>query len=197
MPPNNPTVARAALVVARDTRHFVNTFHVGRKDNAILNDVDLEDIAVAFATWWNTNYRALVKANIVGESITVTKLDPSDPIQFFGPVVGAGTWGPGTVSPADVTLAMAWKTGLAGRKFRGRFYNFGVPSDQVTSIDTIVGGYQATCLAVCNALLLLLDTAGFELVIFHRADDTKTTVTSASIEGLVDSQRNRLAGRGT
>jgi len=197
MPANNPTVARVALVVARDTRHFVNTFHVGRKDNAVLDDTDLEDIGIAFATWWNTNYRTLMKANIVGEKVTVTKLDPDDPIQFEGPITGAGSYGPSVVLPGDVTLAMAWKTGLAGRKFRGRFYHFGLPAEVVTSIDSITGTHQSACLAVCNALLSLLDLAGFELVIFHRADNTKTTVTNASIEGLVDAQRNRLASRGT
>jgi len=195
-PPNNPQVARVALQVIRDSRHFVNTFHVSRTDNAALGLADLTAINAVFADWWLNSYRLGVKSAIVGESITATKLDPSNPLQDTLAIAAPGTYAGGGVLPADVTAAVSWRTGLAGRKYRGRFFDFGVPSDTANTNDTLSGGYITTLTSIGTYLLGHLLSAGFKAVIFHRGDNTATQVAGLVVDQLIDSMRNRLAGRG-
>ena len=195
-PPNNPQVARVALQVIRDSRKFVNTFHVSRTDNASLSVGDLANINAVFADWWLNSYRTVAKNVIVGESVTATKLDPSSPIQDTLALAAPGTWAGGATTPADVTAAVSWRTGLAGRKYRGRFFNFNTPSDTVNTNDTLNGAYITGLSTVGAYLLNHLATAGLKAVIFHRGDNTATTIAGIVVDQLVDSMRNRLAGRG-
>jgi len=195
-PPNNPQVARVALSVLRDSRNFVNTFHVSRTDNASLNLGDLANINAVFADWWANSYRAALKSVIVGQSIVATKLDPAAPIQDTLLIASPGTYAGGNATAADVSAAVSWRTGLAGRKFRGRFYDFGVPTDAFTSLDTLTGAYITQLSSVGTYLLGHLATAALKAVIFHRATNTATNVTSLVVDQLLDSMRNRLAGRG-
>jgi hypothetical protein len=196
-PPNNPHTARVALNVLRDTRHFQNTFHVARTDDAVLNVADLGNINAAVKAWFDALYRTAFKATIVGQNVISTKQDPSDPQQASLNITTVGNYGTGTDEPADVTAAVSWRTGLAGRKFRGRFYDFEVPSDAHTTADVMTGSYISTLASVAQGLLAQLASAGFKLVIFHKADNTYTAVIGFIVDQLLDSMRKRLAGRGT
>lgn len=196
MPPDNPTVARAVLNVQRDTRAFANVLHLRRFDGAVLNLADLQTMATTLETWWTTDYRASVVPNVTSENVTVTKLDPDDPIQWTDTFAQPGTAPTPEAEPGNVTAAFSWRTGLAGRKHRGRSYHVGVDGDQINTNDTFTGGYLAILTAVAAQLLSRLTIAGLSLVIFHRIDNTFTTVTSVVVDQLVDSMRTRLAGRG-
>jgi len=195
-PPNNQAVARCALQVIRDSRHFVNTFHLARTDNASLTLTDLQNMTAVLADWWANSYRHACKSVIVGESITATKLDPVTPIQDTLNINAPGDYGGGSALPADVSAAVSWRTGLAGRKNRGRFYDFGVPSDAANTNDTMTGAYLTILTGVGSYLLTHLATAGLKAVIFHRSTDTFTNIAGLVAEQLIDSMRNRLAGRG-
>lgn len=195
-PPNNPSVARVALTVQRDTRSFVNVFHMMRTDDAELTSADLVRMATEVADWWQNTYRATVITNVVGESAVATKLDPTDPLQetvFFG---GAGTVPTSQAEPGNVTAAFSWRTGFAGRKFRGRNYHVGIDGDQINANDTIVGGYIAVLSAAAAQFLVSLAAESLKLVVFHRSDDSATDITGFVVDQLVDSMRTRLAGRG-
>jgi len=196
-PPDNPAVARAVLNVQRDTRSFANVFHVMRQDEAVLTLGDLLDIANAIEAWWTTNYRTSVVNLVSSVSAVVTKLDPDDPLQHTQAFTFPGTVGSPEVEPANVTAVLSWRTGLAGRKHRGRTYHVGVDGDQLNTTDTIQGGYMAQLLAVATAFLVQLGVESMKAVVFHRSDNTKTDITSAVVDQLVDSMRTRLAGRGT
>ena len=194
-PPNNPSVARVALRVQRDTRDFINTFHVRRGDAAALSAADLVAIGGVFADWWLNSYRLAVPNNIVGQDITVTKLDPSDPLQNTTFIAAPGTGG-ATAYPADVTAAVSWRTGLAGRKYRGRFYDFSIVQGNANQNDTMVGTLISALTAVGQYLLNHYTSAALKGVVFHRPTDTYTDISTVIVDQLVDSMRNRLAGRG-
>lgn len=195
-PPNNPAVAKVALNVDRDTRRYINTFHLRRTDGAVLVAADLTAMGSVVADWWLNSYRHVCKSNIVGNSIVVTKLDPANPLQDTTYIAAPGDWGGGTTTPGDVSAAVSWRTGLAGRKYRGRFYDFNVPAEEINTNDTMTGGYLAFLSAAGSYFLTHLATAALKAVIFHRADDTSTDITSVIVDQLVDSMRNRLASRG-
>lgn len=193
--PNNPRTARVALRVQRDVRDFINTFHFARSDDGVLTSADLVSIANLVANWWLNNYRVSQPSQIIGQDVTVTKQDPSDPLQYVAYLASAGTAG-SAILPADATAAVSWRTGLAGRKFRGRFYVYSLGTGAANSNDTLVGGTIAAFTAVGQALLTQAATAGLKAVVFHKADDTYTPITSIIVDQLIDAMRNRLAGRG-
>jgi len=194
--PNNPRVARVAMLFQRDTRTLVNTFHVAK--GTALNAADLVNIAGIFVSWWNTSYRNYSNAGIALKQIQVRKYDPADPLAYdldvSPPSAGAVGGNPDT---AASTQTASWRTGFAGRKFRGRFYAVGLSESGTNNDDSTPSG---TTSALSNAALSLISSivsATFQLVVFHKADNTFTQVLTAIVENLVDSQRRRLANRGT
>lgn len=193
--PNNNKTARVALRVSRDTRDFINTFHMARTDNAVLTAADLTNMGGVVADWWLNSYRTAVPAAVVGQDIVATKQDPGDPQQITTYIAAPGSRA-GTILPADVTAAVSWRTGLAGRKQRGRFYDFGMAQGDNNSNDSMTGGYIALLTSAGQYLLNHLATAGLKLIIFHRSTDTYTDVVGLIVDQLIDSMRRRLAGRG-
>jgi len=193
---NNPAVARVVLTVQRDTRKFVNVFHMARSDGGVLGSADLLNMATVVAGWWSNNYRHSCTSLIVGESVVATKLDPADPLQETLYINAPGDGSGADIEPANVTGAISFRTGLAGRKYRGRFYHFMPSGDQITNSDTFTGALLSTFTALGNALLSQAATAALQVIIFHRVDDTFTKVNTTIMDQLVDSMRRRLAGRG-
>lgn len=193
--PDNPLVARVAMLFQRDTRTLVNTFHV--VNDVALTASDLINIAGIFSSWWTTQYRSYAASSIALKQIQVRKYDPDDPLAFdldISPTV------PGIVgTPADaasVTQTASWRTGFAGRKFRGRIYAVGLPEQLVNLDDSITSPETATLASAASAIIANLVAAGFQLAVFHKLDNTFTPVVTAIVENLVDSQRRRLANRG-
>jgi len=193
---NNPAVARVALTVQRDTRKFVNVFHMARSDGGVLGTADLLNMANVVAGWWNNTYRHSCSNRIVGESVVATKLDPANPLQETVYINAPGDGTGGDVESANVTGAVSFRTGLAGRKYRGRFYHFQPDGGQINDNDTFTGAFLTTLTSLGNALLSQAVTAALQVIIFHRADDTFTRVNTTIMDQLVDSMRRRLANRG-
>ena len=194
-PPNNPAVARVAVIGNRDTREWVNTFHVAKPSGSLVA-ADLTEIANQMETFVN-NYRAAWPTVILADLIQVRKLDPSDPLAVDHPLVPplAGLI-PATAAPGNVTLALSERTGLAGRKFRGRFYTPGIADEDIVFDDRIT----STLVSLLNSILAQYITQWtstvFLPVIFHKFSNTYTPVISGVIEAILDSQRRRLPGRG-
>lgn len=195
-PPNNPRVARVAMLFQRDTRTLVNTFHVSKA--TALTSADLINIAGIFSSWWTTAYRPYSASAVALKQVQVRKLDPSDPLAYdldvSPPSAGAVGTNPDT---AASTQTASWRTGFAGRKYRGRFYAVGL-TEAATANDDSIG--SSTTAALSNAALSLIASvvaASFQLVVFHKADNTFTQILTAIVENLVDSQRRRLANRGS
>jgi len=194
-PPNNPAVVRVAMLFSRDTRTFVNTFHCTKPSAWTV--AQMATLANQFVTWWSTQYRNLSWIGISLTQVQVRLYDPSNPLAYD---LTLGTPAPGVINtapdPASATLSVSWRSGLAGRKYRGRFYTVGMVEAQSQDNDTVSSAYVITAGNIAAALLSDLLAAGIQLVIFHRVDNTLTPVISSIIENLVDSQRRRLAGRG-
>lgn len=194
-PPNNPKVAKIATVGHRDTRLWVNTFHVA-KDSGPLVAADLQTIADTMVSFLN-NYRAIWPTNIQAEVVQVRKLDPLDPLALDEAIVPplVGLRG-GQASPANVSLSLSERTGLAGRKFRGRFYCPGLSEQDLTADDRIGSGAVSVMNAIIAQYIAQWASTTLIPVIFHKADNTYTQVIAGVIEAVLDSQRRRLPERG-
>lgn len=194
-PPNNPSVCRVAMVFSRDTRQFVNTFHIQR--SAVWTNAAMMAAAQIFSDWWNTSYKNISWLGVSLTQVQVRLYDPTNPLAYdltlTTPIPGSINTPPAT---ANATLAASWRTGLAGRKHRGRFYTVGLTEANAADNDTVTSPYV---LALGNAAVALLNALAAQTigaVIFHRNTNTTTLIITTIIESLIDSQRRRLAGRG-
>ena len=200
-PPNNPNVCKVALVFARDTRTFINTFHV---ENSVEWDFSaMQVLATDFRDWFDTYYEACISDEVSLTQVQVRKYDPTAPLAYDLPVSPpiAGTR-PGECLPGNVTCTMSWRTGLAGRRFRGRVYVPGISEADVSVFDE-VSSTVINLLATAGVQLLTSALTAGALGVFHAPkevpsafDNTITQIVSVVLEDIVDSQRRRLPGRG-
>lgn len=194
--PDNPLVCKVSLLFTRDTRTLVNTFHVAR--GSAWDLAGMTNLATLFVNWWNSSYKAYSAAQVLLREVQVRKLDPDDPIAVDMAVSppSAGT-AAGSPDTAATTQTASWRTGYAGRKFRGRMYAVGTTETFTNNDDSVNSTGTTTLTAAAGQLLSNLALAALQLVIFHKIDNTFTPVLTAIVENLVDSQRRRLANRGT
>jgi hypothetical protein len=181
----------------RDSRIFENVYHVSKLLGGVISGVDIDNAVDAAIAWWNATGKGLFPGSIQLADVTATKLDPADPIQLVVPVGVAGTLAQ-TILPANVTLAVGNRTGLAGRKFRGRTYIPGIGSSWINVLDDVTSVGLATIVTGLSALDAFLtgETPALTEVIFHRATNTHTNVQSHTADVALDSQRRRLPERG-
>lgn len=164
------------------------------------------ELAFELEAWWRSSIRAHQSASLNLHHIMVQNLDaqaaPGVLVQPAAPTVGAVA---GTFMPNNVTVAISLRTGLSGRSFRGRVYHCGLASSYILNnsiqpslLPNILTGYRNLILPAGN-----VPTAGFELVVLSyyankavRAAPVPTPVTAMQSDGILDSQRRRLPGRG-
>jgi hypothetical protein len=195
LPPNNPLVCRVAMVFARDTRQFVNTFHVVKAGGWNLSQ--MITTATAFSDWWNNNYKLFAGAAVALTQVQIRLYDPSTPLSYdlspVSPVPGTAS---GTIDSGQETLSASWRTGLAGRKYRGRFYTVGMTQSQHDTLDKVTSAYVTGIGSAAATLIANLAGQATALAVFHRISNTYTPINSTIIENLIDAQRRRLPGRG-
>lgn len=192
--PDNPLVCKAALVYRRDTRQFVNTLHFSRAAGWTLGD--MQTLASALATWWEDQLRTAVVSAVSLVQVQVRQYDPDNPQAVdlnLVPIPGIIGTPP---EPANVTSTISWRTGLAGKKFRGRIYVPGYAESQTANDDTLVSATVTLLTQAASAYLVSTLPAGTNPIVFHFVDATFNVITSFVIENILDSQRRRLPARG-
>lgn len=164
--------------------------------------VEMAVLASNIHGWYNSLYKTIQPAQVSATMIRVTDMttQTSAGIEYTSGFPIVGTRG-GSVSPANVTVAIKWLTGLRGRSYRGRTYVVGVAKDDVTG-DTVTNTYLGSLNDVFQGFLDL-DIADWEFVVASYFNDGAwrttgviTPVTGVAINPVVDSQRRRLTGRG-
>jgi len=193
--PNNPLVVKAALIFKRDTRTFVNTLHFS--DSTGWDSTKMQALAADLVDWWHTSYRTAMGVAVTLVQVQVRLLDPANPLAVdytIGlPEGGAIIEG---LEAANVTSTMSWRTGLAGRKYRGRIYVPAITEGQTNQDDTLTSTMAARLATVATYFLTHLIAGTRFPTIFHLGPDTFTNITTFVIENILDSQRRRLPGRG-
>jgi len=194
--PNNPEVCRVSLIYARDTRTFVNVLHFRQLGGWV--DTDLPGLCAEVADWWNDSYRLVVPPEVALVQVQARVYDPALPLAFDLPISppNPGTNATGDPTSANVTSTLSWRTGLAGRKYRGRIYCPSLPELSVGDDDRLTSPTVSGLAVAAGDLIARAVTLAVDLVIFHRVDNTFTKVISYVIENIVDSQRRRLPARG-
>lgn len=194
-PPNNPEVCRVSIIMARDNRQEVNTMHFQK---SAWSGGDLVTLCSAIRTWWDTYYKPTVGSWVTLVQVSARVYNPAAPLAYDLGVTPpiAGTRAGGEL-PGNVTNTISWRTGLAGRKYRGRIYHAGPVGSDVTFQDLLTSGFITLLGVMANHLLTDIFAAiGANPVVFHRATNTFTSILGFVVENILDSQRRRLPGRG-
>ena len=200
-PPNNPRVAKAIMSYTSDTRLFQNILHFSA--GSPWTAVQLDTLATDIIAWWNTFYKVRMSSDVALSLVQTRKLDPSNPLGVDKPVIPPIPGQQGSSStPSNATVTMSFRTGLAGRRFRGRIYVPGIVATDVSTVDQINSALGNSLLLAGLQLISGAITYGFPTV-FHAPNVTPSTfdntfndITTIVIETLLDSMRSRLPGRG-
>lgn len=202
IPCNN--TAKVELIYLDQGQRVENVFHVLCPTPP--DATELNEIAEAFRDWWDVEMQPLTAHDVSLVLILARDLstEAGTAIEFSDglPLEGTGA-GP---LPNNVTVAVKWSTGLAGRSFRGRTYMVGLPNNSIDPDNTnqLLTSYQTSLDTAFELLIDAMEDAGRALVVasfFHdnapRAAGIVTVIQAASIDINIDSQRRRLAGRGS
>lgn len=165
---------------------------------------DVADAAAAIRGWWFAEMMPILSSDYFFRETFAKDLTVSGGAEQHD-IAGAGTAGSFGVAalPGNVTMAVAFKTGLAGRSNRGRNYIPCLAESQVTG-NTISAGTVTAFQDAYNALLTELAASDFTWVIVSRVADhvvravgvTNPVITALITDIFVDSMRRRLTGRG-
>lgn len=174
-----------------------------QKSAGAVEDTDLQQATADGHSWWTSFLRgALAAANTLTE-IVATDLTSQGAPQYRDLVNEAGN-NAGGFTPANVAIVASHRTAKRGRSYRGRSYVGGIPVTQVDTPTTLAG---STATAFANGFASLrgtLDTHNLDHVVATKQHNGAVvspaevnSVISTVVDTLLDSQRRRLAGRGT
>jgi len=196
--------AQVRMQFLYDGQHVENVYHV--KSTGAWDVAGLQDLGDAFIDWWDTNLKAFMPTTGSLQQVVLRDLTTESGLAVERttglPLVGTNG---SPQLPNNVTVAVKWSTGLAGRSFRGRTYHIGMPENSTVG-NTVSAGPLDDLLAAYDALIGIPPAvdAAYTLVVvslFHnnapRVAGVATDILDSSIDPTIDSQRRRLPGRGT
>lgn len=198
-----PNVAQIKVVQTMDGQRVINDLYFEQAAGPITS-LQLANIAVGVADWWGLNILLQQSTAMHFDYVEATDLTVQNGLQVQSLAnSGFGAIG-GDFAPNNVALCVSFRTGQAGRSFRGRNYIGGVPDSQVLG-NTFEGTWVTDILTAYNNIVGPGALGGgWEWVVVSRftggaprATGIATPVLTAIVtDTVVDSQRRRLPGRG-
>lgn len=199
----NSSVMKFELRYDWDNEEVENILYVATPAPA--NYSDVANTCIDLNTWWSTEIKPL-QANTVTLREIYGKVMIAGAAPEYTETTGLPSAGTkvGASQPNNVSLAISFRTGFAGRSFRGRNYIIGLVEGDVTNNQ--VGA--AVLNAWQTAYQQLLPAGGYlnfgvwsVYSQFTNGDLRPTGVATSIIAAvftndIVDSQRRRLPGRG-
>lgn len=198
-----PNVCQADLFQLWDGQQVENVLHF--QPAATLTPLMYTELATFLGSWWNSSMKAWMPTTIQLSSIKITDMTTqfSPVVNYSGgmPIVGTN------VSPSlpnNCACVVTKRTLLRGRSFRGRIYVPGMIEGQVTN-SQVSPGYISNFLVAYGVIRAFATTSTtWEMVVVSRKQGgvplvvgEAHAVTSFTCEGVIDSQRRRLPGRGS
>jgi len=182
----------------------------------VLNDEpwdggSLEELCSEIVTWWGTSYASITTDQVLLREVVAT--DQTSLTSATASVSGDSAPGEhiGGTLPGNCSLAVSFRTAMRGRSFRGRNFVVGIPLEEMSSTNQVQTEYQSAVKDAYDAFATAITTASWTWVVASRFSgvdpDTgkpipreagvATLVTNTVVvDGVVDSQRRRLPGRG-
>lgn len=199
--------ARVTMTYSQFGQRMENVFYV--QSPGAWTEASLISLVDVFEDWNSTSVIALQSLTVTLIAISARDLTVQEgPTSERGVTVDNQGVIASAAMPGNVTLAIKFNTGLAGRSRRGRKFVIGL-TDAACDGNQVLPGTRDNWLAAYDALLTAISAAGFELVVasFYKGTDVDgdpvprvtallTPVTGFTADENLDSQRRRLTGRG-
>lgn len=171
---------------------------------AAIDAASMLDFAAAWLVEWTANQKPYINVEVQLVNIKVTDLQSNvSPVVNYStglPVLGTQS---GALLPNNVSLCFTKRTALRGRSNRGRLYWPGFGEASVVN-NSVSGALVTSIITGLNNMRTVVSPIGnWEMVVVSRFTDKAprvagifTPVTNFTCDGVVDSQRRRLPGRG-
>lgn len=197
-----PNVAQLEAVYSQAGQIVENTFYYQAPGS--MDTGDVEELGAAWLGEWSTNLKAYIPSETTLINIKVTDLTTAvSPVVNYStglPIIG--TRGGGLL-PTNVSLAFTRRTALRGRSYRGRIYWPGLIEADVT-VNVVAPTFVSTVIAGLQNMNAVTTSLGvWESVVVSRWSEGNprgtgvfTPIVNWTCDGIVDSQRRRLTGRG-
>lgn len=199
-----PRTVQANIVMSYFGETVENTFYFTDDTDFTLAEFGL--LGETFAQWVGDVWAYGFVSTLLFDHVTLRDLTVADSYIADYPITVTATPATGAGMPGNVSLAIARKSIYAGRSKRGRIYLVGLSEAFVTG-NTVDSTFIADHVGFLNGLDEYLADAAVPFLssIVSRINVGGITPTGTStlifrweaVDGNVDSQRRRLAGRGT
>jgi len=165
----------------------------------------IDDLATAIDIAVGADYLPILASAVSYSHVLVRGLESViDLTSSASASAGSGAVG-GATMPNNVSLVATLRTGFTGRSARGRFYAMPMSSSSLASQNTLDGAIGSGLESFLEACVVAGASTGWEMIVLSRytlgakrSVAIGTPVTDIEIRNLlVDSQRRRLAGRGS
>jgi len=178
---------------------IVNIIHTRASTSATLENLEgIADAVIAWLDEWvmpETHPSYVVQVvkvrDISSETGLSVEIAPEDTVQ--------GTAG-GSAAAANAALVASFRTGVAGRSFRGRMYFGGLAQQGLTNAQTMGTSTANAYAGMIQQLIVALETVGQVLCVLSRVADGVRRVTGLLTEVIqvivntkIDSQRRRTS----
>lgn len=200
-----PGVVRAELIYLWNGETVENTLHF-HADGSSWTPETMEALAVSLWQWRKLNLKDIQTPTCLLHEVRITDLtsDTAPVVSYADPEGDEAGSAIAASLPNNVTFCVSFRTGNRGRSGRGRNYMVGL-YDGVTIGNTITSGYALQVVSAYSALddVATDNSAAWGIVSYQHNGVVLTTgnfqpVTSVlNVDLNSDSQRRRLAGRGT
>lgn len=205
-------VSNTVLCEVRQTMELQqceNTLYFHKSSGWTVSEMD--DLGDGLIDWWSSDIAPLVWAGVELREIAVTDLSsaiaPGIARTPTAPVFGARDL---DHLPNNVSLAISFRTANRGRSYRGRNYLLGFTEDQADGSVIHTSEISAYVAAYNDLRTVATDNSCSWVVVSRfsgvdpltkkpipRTVGISTPITSVVVvDNVVDSQRNRLPGRG-
>lgn len=173
---------------------------------AVVELATLEQLAADCEGWWRTYLRPIQHTGIALRSLTIRDLGVAGGVALLHNVAAPQNGSEVGISlPNSVTCVVSMRTPFAGRSFRGRIYHIGLGEGTVTG-NSVAPAHLILMLAAYSQLLEfpvgIMETPWRPGVLSYYANNALRSVpvftpaTNFTSDGVIDSQRRRLPGRG-
>lgn len=193
-----PSWVQVIVHATQEGQQRIST-HSMKSNGDIPSPVEAQQWAENFWLEVGAQYRNIAATTVNFDYVEVRTMYP-EPVNYQG-IYFIPQPAPGFLSgdpqPGNVAAGIRWKTGVRGRKHRGRNNLFGM-TEPVTTGSLLTSPYMIE-LALLAARILLFGGSGAvtgDPAVASRVGLFLTEMVAFTIDNLVDSQRTRLLQRG-
>lgn len=165
----------------------------------------LEDLGGSVLSWFSSNILPYLHSTsaLRGAQVTDLTTDSAPSVYVAHTSLEAGGVSTGSPLPGNATMVITFRTAQRGRSARGRNYIIGLPATETNGLDRMMTTWVSNILdGYADLSVVETGTSTTHVVVsrFHnkvpRSSGVTIEINEYTCDGVIDSQRRRLTGRG-